>query len=280
LCSCGFKYRRYIIVNAKLHFLGCFHNIDGISTFDSKNNVFYYVTDATSDLNIYSANVITKSLQAPIDIYSYSIGNLAFDNVQERLLVSAYNTKFVPYFVVYGINEGPVQLFETTPIQLGTGVYEASSQIFYNFWAFRNGSSEVYMLTKIGLSNPNFPTYTNVTVGCTYYPSKLYVDASIPTSLYGIVEVFSATNSTKGGKATLTYYIYLINKTTGACSNIVQLPALGGIVTAYTFGNGVLYYAEATDSGNFLHIYTVATKQHRFVPVMYVLEDVQVQVNA
>jgi len=265
--------QNYIFLEASI-------TIDGISTFDSTNNVFYYVTDATSDLNIYSANVVAKTLQAPIDIYSYSIGNLAFDNTMGRLLVSAFNNKFVPYFVVYGINEGPVQLFETTPVQLGTGVYEASSQTFYNFWSYRGGSSQVYMLTKIGISNPNFPTYTNVTVGCNYYPSKLFLDAAVPTTLYGVVEVFSEAKSNSNSSATLTYFIYNINKTTGACTNIVQLPSLGGIVTSYTFGDGVLYYGEATNGGNFLHIYTVATKQHRQVPTMFVLEDIQVKVNA
>ena len=53
-------------------YVGSSSTIDGISALDNENGVFYYVTDG-SNADIYSVQLISKELNAPIDIYALSI---------------------------------------------------------------------------------------------------------------------------------------------------------------------------------------------------------------
>jgi hypothetical protein len=174
------------------------------------------------------------------------------------LLVSDFVQQTSQYrLVVYPLS--PSKSTRVIPISfpMGVAAYDSEDGLWHNL---QSTSPTTGVLTSVNISSGVTASSVNVQCGNI---DKIWVEARHPdftsrceantcgvffkqfffARLWGVRANFSSS---------LTYDLVNINLTTGACQSM-SLPS-GGIITAFAFDqhNGVLFYNDATDGGNFL----------------------------
>ena len=225
-------------------YLGSSGTFDGISTFDEKNGVFYYVNDF-SDAYIHSAETIQApfSIHAPIYLEGNGVESLAFDSVNRTLIatdfVKASNQFRLVLFPVDNLHLGPTIFTMPAGVEASLGAFDADRDEYYNVQVNSTNSS---VLTSFNLHTG--AVVRTLPVHCTV--DKLWVDRAHPdftSRLWGV-----------HANGDLHYDIVNIDLQSGVCSMIPLKTSAGSIVTSFAFDgeNGVLFYSDVGSSGNML----------------------------
>jgi len=230
--------------NQLFSYLGSSGTFDGISAYDQKEGALYYVNDFANAYIWGTRTTAPFDILPPTFLEDNGIVALNFDWKQRRLLVvdvvKQTGQNRLVLFPVDNQALGPKVIDIPAEIRPGIGAYDAERDVYYNYASDPTNST----LTVLDLKSLNVTK--TLTVGCTL--DKLFVENSHPdftSRLWGIHANFT------GG---LHYDIANINLDTGVCSLIPLPTSKDGIMTVSAFDpfNGVLFYADVSDSGQVL----------------------------
>ncbi len=189
------------------------------------------------------------ALKAPIFLEDNGVAQISFDWKDRQLLVSDVVQNTGQFrLVVYPLNPALSTRTFIFPSNVapGNGAYDPEKGLFFNV---ASSSATWSNLTALNINTG--AVARSLTVQCGYI-NKLWVERSHPdftSRLWGVRANFSNND--------LTYDMININLQTGACQTL-RIPS-AGIVTAFAFDdrNGVLFYHDASNQGNFLRTASV-----------------------
>ncbi len=234
-------------------YLGGSGTYDGISAYDQDDGIIYYVNDFA---NAYVWGVATRypyAMTAPIFLEDNGVETVAWDWKDKQLLIVDFVQQSGAYRLVL-FPKDPTKSTRTyvfPPLVVaGPGAYDPEKGLFFNL---NSVSAAQAVLTAFDIASG--VVVQNLTVQCGNI-AKVWVEQSHPdftSRLWGVRANF--TNNQ------LSYDLININLVTGACPAI-RIPSQG-IATAFAFDerNGVLFYNDATNGGNFLRTTSVRTGQ-------------------
>jgi hypothetical protein len=232
-------------------YLGSSGTFDGISAYDQEDGILYYVNDFA---DAYVWGVGTRypyALTAPIFLEDNGVENVAWDWKDKQLLITDFVKQTGAYRLVI-FPKDPIKSTRTyvfpASVTAGPGAYDPEKGLFFNLNSLSSSSS---VLTAFDVSSG--VAVQNLTVQCGNI-NKVWVEESHPdftSRLWGVRANFTNNN--------LSYDLINVNLASGACPAI-RIPSQG-IVTAFAFDerNGVLFYNDATNGGNFLRTTSVRT---------------------
>lgn len=243
---------------------------DGISAFDQDNGRFFYSNDFANSY-VFGVGVQPPyPLRAPIWLEDNGVASISYDWKDKQLLISDIITQPPQNRLVIYPNspDKSTTVITLSNFSLGAGCFDSEKKQWFNLATVGANSS---ILTTVALPSGN--VVSSVSVDCGIL-SKIWVEAKHPdfdSRLWGLKELQT--------RSSLSYYLANINPSTGSCE-LLKIPS-SGIVTAASFDqhNGVLFYHDATNSGNFVRSASVRTGRTSFVKLVsqFPLSDLAVR---
>jgi len=236
-------------------FAGGSITVDGISTFDEANGVYYYSTDA-GESYVFNADVRNKKLLPTISLNVEETDSLAFDN-KNTILYGTVSTKTVNGLIAFPTSE-------KTPYKV---LYEFPDTFNFRYVVsshFDSNAQVLYMLTQYGQNATGINTALStvdvtsspVTVKSTVLDCKVKLFAQFVT-----VDEKNGTVYTVGQPMSQQYYFATIDMN-GNCEQTVLEFKTQGIVTCHTYDpqDEIIYIGYATNGGAYIYGFDIASK--------------------
>jgi len=244
---------------------------DGLSGFDSMNNIYYFATNDQTGL-LYSANVGNKVALPPLDLYVTGFYSISANPSTGEAFVATFTAK-PPSSTIFGVTaNGEVRTVLIVPATFSTilgGTFDTDKDIFYLSIYYQNQTDQ----PAIAAIDPTSGVVMSIVMlqcsEASTYVTKLKFDATSGNIYAGGEQIVS-------GKWTYSYF--KINPITGSCT-MQSVPSSMGIVTAwaYDLNAGNIWYADATDSGNLLRGVDVSSgTEVASYTTQYILESIEI----
>lgn len=263
------KYGNFTVLTQNVVYVGSSKSTDGISTFDQKNQRFYYATNFNSDF-VYAVNVTDGDLLAPISVASVGITTLDWDFGNNQLLVNAYfsATSNMLITIPFDPTLPSKRLIDLT--QAGLTTIRATTIDYYNelyYVVYENQTSQITYVASFYLYNPK--NITTAKLSCAtgpFYPTRMFFDYKAKI-IRGIGYDITA--------KVYNYYEYA--PSTGTCTTKpIGLPSI--VSATYDPTTNTLYMGHAAAAGASDLLVYDASKYVlvNTVPTAHLLSDVAI----
>jgi len=171
----------YAELSVNVVYVGESITIDGISTFDQKNQRLYYSTNFDSDF-VYGVDVVSHELLAPISINSESIISLDWDGGKGQLVINGYfEDRSEASFVVPSNPAFPARKWlNLTQQGIGETFCTALNYVQGYFYVVHlNQTNKSVYITDFIFDSPSPKPYNNLRLSCgtgNFYPDYLFTD--------------------------------------------------------------------------------------------------------
>jgi len=268
------KTGQWIRIVKNFIYIGGSATYDGLSGYDSDNDVLYYATDFATPF-LYSSDLKNQVLLPPIDMGFSFIETIDYDTVQKRLLVYGPLVNKQPALMSYSTNGGDAELmaYINQFTGLAATIVDSKNQLYYVIGT----NSSQWSLGIIDLNDPSglkasYPIQCNFSFAYSFEENCLYYDES-QKKLYAIAV---------STHPDLAYWLadIPIDKQ-GMCTAYPIQTSQFGIGTAFTYDqmSKTLWFGFAVNGPSRLISYDtqkhMITNDFEFSDIV-VLEDLQV----
>eukprot|EP01064_Diplonema_japonicum_P019264 TRINITY_DN27962_c0_g1_i1.p1 TRINITY_DN27962_c0_g1~~TRINITY_DN27962_c0_g1_i1.p1 ORF type:complete len:302 (+),score=67.11 TRINITY_DN27962_c0_g1_i1:89-994(+) len=216
---------------------------DGVNAFDEANGLFYWATGFGSNL-VYSINVTSGSLQAPIDLYSAGIITLTFDQYNGELIITdvPQNMQNVSRMTRYSATDVTEATLPSSVVPGRAVVDPAAGHSFINFNPI---AKQLQYLAPTG----NMQKSVTLKNECAHI-DFLFFDKNH--------DLWATEISIVNG--TVKNSITKIDTSTGSCSTPVDFSHNQVLAFTSNVAQGELWYGSVNDTGSYLQSYNPATR--------------------
>jgi len=265
---------KWIRIVKNFVYVGGSGTYDGISGYDSDEDVMYYATDFSSPF-LYSSDLDNQLLLAPISLGLSAVLTVNYDSSQKRMLIYGQIQGQGNGLITYSTNGGAGALVSRIPEykSLAGTTVDTKNQIYYVIGT----NSTQWNIGALDLNNPdnldsNYPIKCNFTIPYNFELNTLCFDSDTNNLITIAVT----------GQPSLAYWVAIIPANgQGACTAYPIKTSVFGIATCFTYDQmtKTLWFGFAPNGPSKLISYDVKNLKMgtEFVfSDQVVLEDLQV----
>jgi len=264
---------KWIRIVKNFVYVGSSGTYDGISGFDSDNEVLYYATDFSTPF-LYSSDLKNQLLLAPIALGFTSVLTIDYDSQIKRLLIYGF-LKDGHGLMSYSTSGGKAVMLSSLPeyTSIASTIVDSEKQLYYVIGT----NSSTWNFGVIDLNNPDslkssFNLKCNFSFPYSFELNALYYDSDTQNLL-----AVAVSNS-----PSLAYWLAVIPiDGKGSCIAYPMQPSIFGIATCFTYDQvtKMMWFGFAPNGASKLIQYDVNNLQivNEFAfSDQVVLEDLQV----
>jgi len=237
-------------------------SLDGLSTFDGKNNVYYFTNDYETPL-LYAIDVVNKVNLPVTDLYATSIMKMGVNQNTGELIVAVYQDNVTNILAVSYPPGNLRTLVPAIPYEILGISYDGDDDLIL-LLVYSSPFDIITVDPQTGQLGTPIPVKGQTN---NLYPEDIFYDTNTKKIISG------------GMNDQFEYGILMMDPKTGATTSDYPINADDGIITAWCLDNSDswMWYAVATDDGPYVYAWDpVANNQTAMLNTFYVLENIEV----